>query len=263
MIDLSKITKKGRAMYLAYDQGMEHGPEDFNLENYDPKKILEIAVSGGFTGIILQKGLAEKYYTNSKFRKKIPLILKLNGKTKLYEGEAFSPQECGVDEAIKLGASAVGYTIYPGSEFEANMIKEFGQVVKEAHEKKIPAIAWVYPRGRGIVNDTTKEIVAYAARVALELGADIAKIKYSGSLENFRWAVQCAGKTKVVLSGGPKVSDEEFLNVVKNVMEAGAIGVAVGRNVWQNKNPLKISEKIKSIIFDKKYEKNIYNQTHS
>ncbi|TSD02164.1 MAG: fructose-bisphosphate aldolase, class I [Parcubacteria group bacterium Athens0714_24] len=249
MISLSKITKNGKAMYLAYDQGLEHGPEDFNLKNFDPNKIIEIAIEGKFTAIILQKGLTEKYYTNSQFRKKIPLILKLNGKTKLYEGEAFSPQECDVAEAIRLGASAVGYTIYPGSQFEAKMIKEFGNVVKEAHERGIPAIAWVYPRGKDIVNDVTKEVVAYAARVGLELGADIVKIKYSGSLENFKWAVQCAGKTKVVLSGGPKVSDEEFLEVVKNVMSAGAIGVAVGRNVWQNENPLKIAEEIRKTIF--------------
>lgn len=249
MIDLSKITKNGKAMYLAYDQGLEHGPTDFNSRNVDPEFILDLAVKGGFTTVILQKGTAGKYYSDSGYRKKIPLILKLNGKTSLYKGEAYSSQVCGVDEAIKIGASAVGYTIYAGSEFESKMFEEFGKIAREAHDRKIPAIAWVYPRGKDIVNDTTKEIVAYAARVALELGADIAKIKYSGSLENFKWAVQAGGKTKIVLSGGPKVSDEEFLDVVKNVMTAGAIGVAVGRNVWQNPAPLAIAEKIREIIF--------------
>ncbi len=236
-------------MYLAYDQGLEHGPEDFNANNFDPRVILDIAVKGKFTAIIFQKGIAEKYYANSDERGKIPLILKLNGKTKLYKGEAYSPQVCEIEEAIKLGASAVGYTLYAGSQFESEMFKEFGKIVREAHKNKIPAIAWVYPRGKDIINDTTLEIVAYAARVALELGADIAKIKYSGSLENFKWAVQCAGKTKVVLSGGNKVSDEEFLGVVKNVMDAGGIGVAVGRNVWQNSAPLAIAQKIKEVIF--------------
>jgi len=249
MIDLSKITENGKAMYLAYDQGLEHGPEDFNANNFDPQSILDIAVSGKFTAIIFQKGIAEKYYANSDARRKIPLILKLNGKTKLHKGESYSPQVCEVEEAIKLGASAVGYTLYAGSQFESEMFKEFGKVVREAHKNKIPAIAWVYPRGKDIINDTTLEIVAYAARIALELGADIAKIKYSGSLENFRWAVQCAGKTKVVLSGGNKVSDEEFLGVVKNVMSAGGIGVAVGRNVWQNSAPLEIARKIREVIF--------------
>jgi len=248
-MDLSKLTTNGRAMFLAYDQGLEHGPEDFDERNFDPNFILDIAVKAGFNAIILQKGLAEKYYTISQYREKIPLIAKLNGKTNLYKGEAYSPLECEVDEALKLGASAVGYTIYPGSEFETKMIEEFGKVVREAHEKNIPAIAWVYPRGNNIKDDTSREIVAYAARMALELDADIAKIKYSGSLENFKWAVECAGKTKVVLSGGPKVSDEEFLEVVKNVMMAGAIGCAVGRNVWQNKDPIGMALKIKEIIF--------------
>ncbi len=255
MIDLSKITKNNRAMYLAYDQGLEHGPDDFDvdLKNFDPNFILDTAVKGQFTAVILQKGLAEKYYSGSQYQNQIPLILKLNGKTNLHKdkNEAYSPLECEVDEALKLGASAVGYTLYPGSEFEAQMIEEFGRVVREAHERKIPAIAWVYPRGKDIKDDTSREIVAYAARMALELDADIAKIKYSGSLENFKWAVECAGKTKVVLSGGPKVTDEEFLEVVKNVIKAGAIGVAVGRNVWQNKDPIGMAKKIREIIFGK------------
>jgi len=238
-------------MFLAYDQGLEHGPEDFDLDdkNFDPNFILDIAVKGGFNAIIFQKGLAEKYYTGSPYQEKIPLIIKLNGKTNLYKGEVYSPLECGVEEALKLGAAAVGYTIYPGSEYETKMIEEFGRVVREAHEKSVPAIAWVYPRGKDIKDDTARDIVAYAARMALELGADIAKIKYSGSMENFKWAVECAGKTKVVLSGGPKVSDEEFLEIVKNVMTAGAMGVAVGRNVWQNGDPIGFALKIKQIIF--------------
>lgn len=234
---------------MAYDHGLEHGPTDFNANNVNPDFVLDIAARGGFNAVILQKGIAEKYYAESRYRRQVPLILKLNGKTNLYKGEAYSPQVCEVEEALKLGASAVGYTIYAGSEFEAKMFAEFGKIVKEAHSRKIPAIAWVYPRGKDVVNDTTKEVVAYAGRVALELGADIAKIKYPGSLENFKWLVQAAGKTKIVLSGGPKVSDEEFLEIVKNIMVAGAIGVAVGRNVWQNPAPLAMAEKIKEIIF--------------
>ncbi len=94
------------------------------------------------------------------------------------------------------------------------------------------------------------EITAYSARLALEMGADIAKIKYCGSVECFKKAVEAAGRTKVVLSGGAKTEKpEEFLETVKSVMAAGAIGVAVGRNVWQGENPLEITKKIKEIIF--------------
>lgn len=234
-------------MYLAYDHGMEHGVADFDEESLDPDYVLDIAQKAGFNAIVLQKGLALDYWRENKSR--VPLILKLNGKTNLYKGEALALQECSVELAKQIGASAVGYTIYLGSQFEAEMIKEFGRIVEEAHKEKLPVIGWIYPRGKDIPDDTAPEIVAYAARVGAELGADMVKIKYCGSAECFARAVKAAGKTKVVLSGGPKVSDEDFLEIVKNVMQAGAAGVAVGRNVWQNPTPLVISEKIKKIIW--------------
>src|SRR3989344_7228964 len=106
-INLGKILKKERAMYLAYDQGLEHGPSDFTDENIDPLKIIEIAVKGKFTGIVFQKGIAEKYQKEIK-KSKVPLILKLNGKTNLLKGEPFSEQICSVAEAVKSGAKAVG-----------------------------------------------------------------------------------------------------------------------------------------------------------
>lgn len=249
MVDLSKITKDGKALYLAYDQGLEHGPADLLGKSISPSYILDLAVQGDFTAVILQKGVALKYY--EPYKDKIPLILKLNGKTRLYEREAFSPQVCSVSEAVALYASAVGYTIYVGSKQESVMLQEFGKIEEEAHRKGLPVIAWVYPRGEKIKYENAPEITAYAARVALELGADIAKIKYCGSEECFKQAVQAAGKTKIVLSGGAKTkTPEEFYNIVKNIMTAGAIGVAVGRNVWQRENALEISQKLKKIIFD-------------
>lgn len=246
---LAKITTGGKAMYLAYDQGLEHGPDDFNSENIDPEYILKIAVEGNFNAIILQKGIAKEYYKDSSFEQKIPLILKLNGKTNLNKGEAYSPQICEVDEAIELGASAVGYTIYPGSEFENKMFKEFGKIVRDAHSHNVPAIAWVYPRGKSIKDEDVPETIAYATRIGLELEADMVKVKYSGSKESFRWAVKAAGKTKVVLSGGEKIDEKGFLKILKDVMEAGAAGAAIGRNIWKSKSPLDIARKARNIIF--------------
>jgi len=247
MTKLSKITTDGKAIYLAYDHGIEHGPVDLKGKSIDPNYILSLAVQGGYNAIILQKGVAEKYY--SDYREKIPLILKLNGKTRLVGGEPMSSQICSVAEAAELGASAVGYTIYLGSQHEVKMLKEFGQIEQEAEEHNLAVIGWMYPRGKAIKDDNSPEVTAYAARVGLEIGADIVKIKYCGSQECFARAVEAAGRTKVVLSGGPKVTDEEFLKVVENVMAAGAIGVAVGRNVWQKENPLEITQKIKEVIF--------------
>ncbi len=236
-------------MLLAYDQGFEHGPSvDFNDRNVDPAFIMETAYRGGFNGIVFQKGLAEKYYDG-----RVPLVLKTNGKAGLNKGEANSKQNCSVEYAISLGAKAVGYTIYLGSEFEGEMFQEFGRLQEQAHEHSIPAIAWVYPRGQAVGNDTTKEIVAYAARVGLELGADAVKIKYTGDPQTFSWAVKSAGKAHVYMSGGPKApTDEDFLNQVRGVMQAGATGLAVGRNVWQNEDPVRMAGYLRQIIFDKK-----------
>jgi len=232
---------------LAYDQGFEHGPSaDFNDKTIDPAYIMDIAEKGDFTGVVLHKGLAEKYYNG-----KVPLIVKLNGKTSLPKGEPVSTMVCSVEEAIRLGAKGVGYTIYLGSANESVMLEEFGEIQEEAHEEGLPAIAWIYPRGEAVKNDTAPEIVAYAARAGLEMGADAVKIKYTGASESFRWAVKAAGLARVFMSGGPKAPDDgTFLGQVKGAIDAGATGLAVGRNVWQHSDPIKMASALKEIIFN-------------
>jgi class I fructose-bisphosphate aldolase len=246
-INLNKILRKGKALFLAYDQGLEHGPTDFNDKNVDPNYIIEIARKGGYTGIVFQKGIAEKY--NKEIRKsKVPLIVKLNGKTNLFKGEPISRQLCTVEEAVKLGAKAVGYTIYIGSDYEDEMLQEFSKIEKQAHSKGLPVIVWVYPRGKSVKGKSKRDLMAYSARTGLEIGADIIKIQYNGNLEDLKWAVKSAGKTKIVIAGGIKKGEAEFLKQVKKIMQSGAIGLAVGRNVWQHSNPLEITKKIKKVI---------------
>src|SRR6266566_4575789 len=220
---MDNFLKNGKGLLLAYDQGFEHGPStDFNEKNIDPNYVLDIAVKGQFTGVVLHKGIAEKYYNS-----KIPLIIKLNGKTSLPKGEPISSQVCSVEEAISLGAKGVGYTIYLGSANENIMLQEFGEIQEDAHEEGVPAIAWIYPRGEAVKNDTAPEIVSYA--------------------------VKAAGLAKVFMSGGPKApTDETFLNQVKGAIDAGATGLAVGRNVWQHTDPLKMSSALREIIFNGK-----------
>ena len=243
---MAPFLKDGRSMLLAYDQGLEHGPStDFDERNVVPAFIMETAAKGRFNGVIFQKGVAERFYDG-----RVPLIVKVNGKTSLPKGEPISRQVCTVEQALSLGAKAVGYTIYLGSGFESEMLAEFGRVQERAHEKGIAAIAWIYPRGVAVQNDTSKEIVAYAARTGLELGADAVKIKYTGDPASFSWAVKSAAGVKVFMSGGPKApTDDDFLKQVKGVMDAGGTGLAVGRNVWQNKDPLAMAEKLRQVIF--------------
>ncbi len=246
---MNTFLKDGKGLLLAYDQGFEHGPStDFDERNIDPNFILDIAVKGQFTGVVFHKGIAEKYYNG-----KIPLIVKLNGKSSLPKGEPISSQICTVEEAISLGAKGVGYTIYLGSAHENIMLQEFAEIQEQAHDEGIPAIAWIYPRGEAVKNDTSREIVSYAARAGLEVGADAVKIKYTGDMESFKWAVKSAGIIKVFMSGGPKApTDETFLGQVRGAMDAGATGLAVGRNVWQHQDPLKMATALREIIFNGK-----------
>ena len=247
-INLNKITTKGKAIYLAYDQGLEHGPTDFNDKNIDPNYIIDIAKKGNYNGIIFQKGIAEKYNKEIK-DSNIPLIIKLNGKTKLLKIEPYSPPLCSVEQAVDLGAKAVGYTLYIGSKHEAKMFKDFELIQEKAHDYGLPVIAWMYPRGKAVKNDLDKDLLAYAARVGLEIGADIVKMKYNGKINDLKWIVKSAGKVKVVIAGGVKTNESSLLKQVKQIMSAGCTGLAIGRNIWQSNKPIELTEKIKKAIF--------------
>jgi class I fructose-bisphosphate aldolase len=233
---LDRIDRDGRARFafLAYDQGLEHGPVDFkvNPDAASPRFVLELARAHDYTAVVFQPGVA--LHTRD-LHPEVPRVVKLNGKAALARGEPYSPLLCPVEYAVKaLRAVAVGYTIYAGSEHEGRMFVEFSEVVRDAQNFGVPTIAWVYPRGKAVPDDTAPDVVAYAARIAYELGADLAKVKWTGSVETFRWVCEAAAATRVLLSGGVKTEHpEEFLAVVDGVMKAGGAGVAVGRNVWQ------------------------------
>jgi len=248
-IKISSILTKGKAIYLAYDQGLEHGPEsDFNDKNVDPLYILDIAKRGKYNGIIYHKGIIEKYGKEIK-QSRVPLIYKLNGRTKLVAGEPVSAVIATVAEAVKAKAAAVGFTIYIGSKHESKMIEEFENIQREAHAVGLPVIVWMYPRGAKVKNDVSREMMAYAARVGLEIGADIVKMKYGGNKKDMEWAVKAAGRTRVVVAGGSKKNEAAFLKDVKNEIDAGAIGLAVGRNVWRHDKPLELTKKLRKVIW--------------
>lgn len=260
---MDKFLRHGRGLLLAYDQGFEHGPADFDAKNVDPAYILDIArQSQVFTGIILQKGIAERYYPRgqgSEVRGQDnipPLIVKLNGKTAFHSGEEpFAPLFCTVDEAIQLGAAAVGYTVYVGSEYEPKMTRTLGDIVRDCNRRRIPTIAWMYLHGKHIGDPHDRQKLAYAARLGLELGADAVKLQFTlGDNENqdikdLGWIVQNAGKSKVFISGGQKMSDEEALQLTK-VVKAAAAGLALGRNIWQRNNPVEFAKQIAEILYE-------------
>ena len=130
------------------------------------------------------------------------------------------------------------------------IFEEFEQIQKEAHAKGLPVIAWIYPRGQAVQNEFDRKILAYGARVGLELGADIIKMKYNGKPKDVRWMVKSAGKAKLVIAGGPKTNVKGLLKHTKEIMNAGAVGLAIGRNVWQHEHPVAMIRALRAIVHE-------------
>lgn len=247
-----KLLRDGKGMFLAYDQGFEHGPTDFDDRNVDPSYILDILhKTSCFTGLVFHEGVTRQYFDPTK--ETTPLIMKLNGKTAFHKDEEpYSPLLTPVARAVELGAKAVGYTIYVGSEHEAKMMSEFAVMEDAAHSLGLPVVLWAYPRGKHVDGkETSKEVLAYCARLALELDADIVKIPYTGDPESFKWVVAAAGKVKVVVQGGSKKDEGALLEEVRGFISAGAAGMAIGRNIWQAADPVSMANKIASVVYAK------------
>jgi len=265
----------GKTMLLPIDQGLEHGPVDFvtNPQASNPEYQIKIAIEGGYSGIVMHIGLAEKYL--SSYSGLLPLILKINGKTNIPpEDEAFSPLTARVEDAVRLGAEAIGYTLYVGSPRQDDDFKQFMEVRREAERYGMPVIVWAYPRGRYVEAKGGKNslyAVDYAARVAVELGADVIKLnmpvldparahelpspynKWVLEMSEFdamKKVIETAGKVPVIVAGGEKVNDAELLEKARIAVEAGARGFIFGRNIWQRRfsDALEISKKLRQIL---------------
>ncbi len=250
-IDGSPIVRNGKSVILAYDHGLEHGPVDFKPqpESADPENIFKVARHDAVTAIAVQKGIAEGYH--EKYRDEVNLMVKLNGTSNLWEPEDYySPKNCSVRYAVEeLGAEAVGYTMYAGSDYEARMFEEFREVQEEARKYGVPVVMWAYPRGRPIKNDKKTSTISYAARIGLELGADMVKCKYPGSRQKMEEVVSQTGNMKTVMSGGSKRNDKSFLKDVEESVKAGGDGLAVGRNIFQRENPEEILDRLEDILY--------------
>jgi class I fructose-bisphosphate aldolase len=246
----------GTLMLMPIDQGLEHGPRDFfdNPAAKDPETILSITHEGGFSGIVFHLGLAEKYMR--RWAGRIPLILKLNGKTDIPSDKAaFSAPTGSVEDALRLGADAVGYTLYVGSPSQDRDFAQFERIRAEAHRYGLPVIVWSYPRGEAIEQKGGRDsfyAVDYAARVAAELGADVIKLNVPvvdperqkacpkpydtldlPLLDMLRQIIASAGRSLVIFAGGSKGDTAAVVEKARLCMEAGATGLIFGRNVWQ------------------------------
>jgi class I fructose-bisphosphate aldolase len=263
----------GRLLILPIDQGMEHGPLNFfpNPDSKFPRYQYELARRGGYSAIALHYGLASKYLRD--YAGEIPLILKINGKTNIpSDDEALSSLTATVEDAVRLGADAVGYTLFVGSPRQDEDMLQLMEVRGECDRYGMPLVVWSYPRGAAINAKGGRNsfyAVDYAARLAEEMGADIVKVNFPelnpekdklcpkpyndlkiSEVEAFSQVVQSAGRALVLVSGGSKISDEDLLNKVRMSFEAGATGLIFGRNMWQRplEEALALTARVKQII---------------
>lgn len=263
----------GTLLFLPIDQGIEHGPRDFfpNPASKDPDYQFRLAAEAGYSALACEIGMATKYYP--AYAGQVPLLLKLNAKTEVPSAdEAFSPCNASVEDAVRLGADAVGYTLYFGSPRQDDDMIQLGKVRQDCDRFGMPLVVWSYPRGRDVDAKGGRDSfyqIDYAARVAMEMGADVVKLNMPKlnpekdksapapynemditQEEAIRQCVESAGKCLVVLSGGSKIDDEKLLGQARMIMEAGGAGVIFGRNVWQREwgAALGIIEQIKETL---------------
>ncbi len=199
----------------------------------------------------------------TEFLGEIPLILKCNNHDLLNdERDPIPAITAGVSDALRLGCSAVGFTIYPGSAMRNQMYEQLQQLAEEAKAAGLPVVVWSYPRGSSISKqgETAVDVIAYAAQIAAQLGADIIKVKLptahveqpeaqkvyqkyeipiSTLAERVHHVVQSAfnGRRIVIFSGGPAASDEEVFTEVRAIRDGGGFGSIIGRNSFQRKKP--------------------------
>ncbi len=259
LLNHGRLGGTGKLVILPVDQGFEHGPaRSFapNPSGYDPRYHFELAIDAGCNAYAAPLGFLEA--GAAEFAGDVPLILKLNNSDSLSKGEPCSAVTGGVEDALRLGAAAIGFTIYPGSGERNTMFEQIRELTLEAKSVGLAVVVWSYPRGAGISKEgeTAIDVVAYAAQIAAQLGAHVIKVKPPSAhieqdaarkvyekesipvdslSDRVRHVVQSAfnGRRIVIFSGGPAKGKDEILEEIRGIAEGGGFGSIMGRNSFQ------------------------------
>jgi len=261
LLNHGRLAGTGKLVILPVDQGFEHGPARSFAPNppaYDPRYHFELAIEAGCNAYAAPLGFLEAGARD--FAGDIPLILKTNDSDVLRDDK--DPDQAltsCVDDALRLGCSAVGFTIYPGSSHDTTMYGQLRSYAEEAKRKGLAVVVWSYPRGSGLSKEgeTAIDVVGYAVQIAAQLGAHIIKVKLptahieqdparkvfqeraipiATAAERVRHIVDCAfaGRRIVIFSGGAAVSDENaLLDEIRAIHAGGGFGSIIGRNSFQ------------------------------
>lgn len=224
-----------KTVIIPMDHGVTVGP----IEGLaDMRTTVSKIVAGGANAILMHKGMVRAGHRGKG--KDVGLIIHLSGGTSMSPDPNAKELVCTVEEAIKLGADAVSIHINLGAETDKEMLRQLGDVSEKCSQWQIPLVAMMYTRGPKIKDEYDVKNIKHAARVGAELGADIVKVVYTGSVDSFREVVEGC-PVMVVIAGGPKMdSDEDIFKMVEGALKAGAAGVSIGRNAFQHKTPEKM-----------------------
>ena len=234
-----------KTVIIPMDHGVTVGP----IEGLaDMREAISKVVAGGANAILMHKGMVLAGHRGTG--KDVGLIIHLSAGTSISPDPTAKELVCTVEEAIKLGADAVSVHINLGAETDNQMLRQLGYVSGQCSQWQIPLVAMMYTRGHKIKDEYNVENVKLAARVGAELGADIVKVVYTGSIETFTEVVQGC-PVPVVIAGGPKMdSDEDIFEMVEDALEAGAAGLSIGRNAFQHEKPDKKIEALSKMVHE-------------
>ncbi len=260
LLNTGTLAGTGKLVILPVDQGFEHGPaRSFapNPDGYDPDYHVQLALDAGCNAYAAPLGFIEA--VADRYAGQIPLILKLNNSDVLAKTSApMSAITGSVDDALRLGCAAIGYTIYPGSGARNQQYQDLRELTAEAKSKGLAVVTWAYPRGEGISKDgeTAIDVVAYAAQITAQLGSHIIKVKPPKNhleqpeakkafekagiktdtlTDRIREVVRSAfnGKRIVIFSGGEAKGTDELLAEIREIAAGGGFGSIMGRNAFQ------------------------------
>jgi class I fructose-bisphosphate aldolase len=260
LLNTGDLSGTGKMVILPIDQGFEHGPaRSFasTPERYDPRNHFELAIESGCSAYAAPFG--QLAASVGDYVGEMPVIVKVNNSDSLFNAKnAVSAVTCSVKDALRIGATAIGFTIYPGSSYKKEMYEEIREMGEEARSYGLPVVIWSYPRGEGISKEgeTAIDVVAYAAHIAAQLGAHIIKVKpptahielpaarkvyveneipVSTLTERVRHVIESVfgGRRIVIFSGGEAKDDATLMSEVRELAKGRAFGSIMGRNAFQ------------------------------